>query len=131
HVRSYLKDALQTGIFALAHYETWLERLMSKHNLPRRFEDLRPELFITANDLDSGHRAIFGQGALRSVPISKAICASSAIPVFFEPMRIGNRDYIDGGSGKAGHMDLALARGADLILVVNPRVPIRNDPERE
>jgi predicted acylesterase/phospholipase RssA len=118
-------------MFSLKPYEKYLERLMARHNLPRRFDEMAKELYIPANDLDSGHRAVFGQGALRDVPISKAICASSAIPVFFEPMRIGNRDYIDGGSGKAGHMDLALARGADLILVVNPRVPIRNDPMRE
>jgi len=126
-----LKDVLPAGIFSLSHYETYLERLMAKHQLARRFEDIRPELYITANDLDSGHRAIFGQGMLKNVPIAKAICASSAIPVFFEPMRIGTRDYIDGNSGKTGHLDIALARGADLLLVVNPRVPIRNDPERE
>ena len=126
-----LADALPAGIFSLKPYEKYLERLMARHNLARRFDELSRELYIAANDLDSGHRAVFGQGALRDVPIAKAICASSAIPVFFEPMRIGNRDYIDGGSGKAGHMDLALSRGADLILVVNPRVPIRNDPERE
>src|SRR5262249_3440397 len=55
----------------------------------------------------------------------------SAIPVFFEPMRIGDRDYIDGGSGKAGHLDIAFDRGAELVVVINPRVPIRNDPQRE
>jgi predicted acylesterase/phospholipase RssA len=126
-----LADALPAGIFSLAPYERWLERFMTRHSLPRRFEDLRQELYIPANDLDSGHRAVFGQGALQKVPIAKAICASSAIPVFFEPMRIGNRDYIDGSSGKAGHLDLALARGADLVLIINPRVPIKNDPERE
>jgi predicted acylesterase/phospholipase RssA len=126
-----LSDALPAGIFSLRPYERFLERFMAYHGLPRRFEDLSKELYIPANDLDSGHRAVFGQGALREVPIAKAICASSAIPVFFEPMRIAGRDYVDGGSGKGGHIDLALARGADLVLIVNPRVPIRNDPERE
>src|SRR5262249_34141604 len=124
-------DALPAGIFSLDHYEKYLERLMRRHHLPRRFDEIKAQLYITANDLDSGHRAIFGQGPLREVPIAKAICASSAIAVFFEPMRIGNRDYIDGASGKSGHLDVALAHGADLLLTVNPRVPIRNDPEHE
>jgi predicted acylesterase/phospholipase RssA len=126
-----LRDALPSGIFSLKPYERFLNRMIEQHDLPRTFRDVKSELYITANDLDSGHRAIFGQGSLRDISIAKAICASSAIPVFFEPMRIGNRDYIDGASGKTGHVDIAMARGADLVLVVNPRVPIYNDPERE
>jgi predicted acylesterase/phospholipase RssA len=126
-----LADALPAGIFSLGHYERWLERLMARNHLPRLFRDIRAELYITANDLDSGHRAIFGQEPLAGVPIAKAICASSAIPVFFEPMRIGGRDYIDGASGKTGHVDIALRRGADLIFIVNPRVPIFNELDRE
>jgi predicted acylesterase/phospholipase RssA len=126
-----LEDALPAGIFSLEHYERFLEHFMDRHGLPKRFSDIAPELYITANDLDSGHRAVFGQGRLRDVPIAKAICASSAIAVFFEPMRIDGRDYIDGASGKTAHIDLALARGADFIIVINPLVPIKNDPDRE
>ena len=80
-------DVLPAGIFSLRHYEKFLESLLVKQNLPTRFSELAHELYITANDLDSGHRAIFGQGPLADAPIAKAICASSAIPVFFEPVR--------------------------------------------
>jgi predicted acylesterase/phospholipase RssA len=129
-----LDDALPAGIFSLRHYEQFLERFMRRHGLPTRFTDLPRELYITANDLDSGHRVVFGgrgDDYLARVPIPKAICASSAIPIFFAPVRIGERDYIDGGTGKVDHVDLAIARGATLVLVVNPMVPIRNDPHRE
>jgi predicted acylesterase/phospholipase RssA len=126
-----LDDALPAGIFSLRHYERFLRRFLRRHGLPTRFCDLPRELYITANDLDSGHRVVFGgpgHGPLSRVPIEKAICASSAIPIFFQPVRIGDRDYIDGGTGKADHVDVAIRRGATLVLVINPMVPIRNDP---
>jgi predicted acylesterase/phospholipase RssA len=126
-----LLDVLPAGIFSLRHYEKFLEKYLRENGLPALFRDVTKELYITANDLDSGHRAIFGQGALAEVPIAKAICASSAIPLFFEPVRWNGRDYIDGAVGKVEHADIALARGADLIVVVNPLVPFRNDPDRE
>jgi NTE family protein len=124
-------DVLPAGIFSLRHYEKFLEKYFRENALPARFPECPRELYITANDLDSGHRAIFGQGELIDVPIAKAICASSAIPLFFEPVRYNGRDYVDGAVGKVEHADIALARGADLIVVVNPLVPFKNDPDRE
>ncbi len=126
-----LLDALPAGVFSLRHYEKYLERFLKHHGIPTRFADVRRELYITANDLDSGHRVLFGQGELAEVPIATAICASSAIPLFFEPIRWHGRDFIDGAVGKVEHADVALARGCDLIIVVNPLVPIFNDPHRE
>ncbi len=126
-----LLDVLPAGIFSLRHYERFLEKYFRQNALPTRFADCPRELYVTANDLDSGHRAVFGQGELASVPIAKAICASSAIPLFFEPVRWNGRDYVDGAVGKVEHADIALARGADLILVINPLVPFKNDPDRE
>ncbi len=130
-VISGLLDALPAGVFSLRHYERYLQRFLTHHGIPTAFSDVKRELYITANDLDSGHRVLFGQGELAEVPIATAICASSAIPLFFEPVRWGGRDFIDGAVGKVAHADVALARGADLIVVVNPLVPIFNDPDRE
>jgi NTE family protein len=124
-------DTLPAGLFSLRHYEKFLERFLRRHALPLRFSEVPHELYITANDLDSGHRAVFGQGALADAPLATAICASSAIPLFFEPVRYNGRDYVDGAVGKVAHADLALARGAELIVVVNPQVPAFNDTDRE
>jgi NTE family protein len=124
-------DALPAGVFSLRHYEKFLDDFLRNHNLPTRFSEVPRELYITANDLDSGHRAILGQGALADMPLAKAICASSAIPLFFEPVRYNGRDYVDGAVGKVEHADIALARGAELIVVVNPQMPVWNDPDRE
>jgi predicted acylesterase/phospholipase RssA len=126
-----LLDVLPAGVFSLRHYEKYLERFLEHHGLPTRFSELQRELYITANDLDSGHRAIFGQGDLLGAPLAKAICASSAIPLCFEPVRFAGRDFVDGAAGKVAHGDIALARGAELVVVVNPLIPVRNDPDRE
>ncbi len=47
--------------------------------------------------------------------------------MFFEPVRIGEHDYFDGGIGRVDHIDVAIAHGAKRILVVNPIVPIKVD----
>jgi NTE family protein len=123
-----LEDALPPGLYSLRHYERWLAETFSRHGVPTEFAAMPRDLFITANDLDSGHRAVFGgppgEDCLRpSIP--RAICASSAIPLFFEPVEIEGRDYVDGAVGKVAHLDVVLARGARLVVVVNPMIPVR------
>jgi predicted acylesterase/phospholipase RssA len=41
-------------------------------------------------------------------------------------VRIGGRDYVDGGVKKTAHINLAIRRGADLVICINPIVPILN-----
>jgi hypothetical protein len=89
------------------------------HNLPR-------ELYIIATDLDTGERAIFGEGYLDG-RISQAVAASSALPLMYKPVRIGGNDYIDGGMRGTASIDLAIERGASLIVCINPLVPFDNN----
>ena len=42
-------------------------------------------------------------------------------------MRIGGRDYVDGGVKKTAHINLAIQNGADLVICINPIVPYLND----
>jgi predicted acylesterase/phospholipase RssA len=53
--------------------------------------------------------------------------ASIALPGLYQPVRIGGRDYVDGGVKKTAHINLAIRHGADLVICVNPIVPIRAD----
>jgi predicted acylesterase/phospholipase RssA len=128
-------------VFSLRPYQRFIERFLREQGLPRYLGAMPHELYIPANDLDSGRRVVFGgpgsasqeprEGGIPSlawVKTAEAICASSAIPMVFEPVRVRGRDYIDGGTGKAEHLDLALKRGARLLLVINPMVPIAHDP---
>ncbi len=122
-------DSLPAGIFTMDGYRSFLEEFFRRRGIEDRFSAFARPLFVPANDLDTGHRAVFGQGNLQDVPVSAAICASSALPIFFAPVRLGGHDYIDGGIGKVAHMDIAVRWGADLVFVVNPVVPIRADAE--
>lgn len=124
-----ITDWLPAGLFEIDRYRRFLADFLSRAGLSQRFEDV-PRLFIAANDVDSGERVVFGDPARADVDIPLAIAASSAIPLFFEPVRIGDRYYFDGAIGLVGHVDVLVRHGARRVLVVNPVVPIRNDPAR-
>jgi NTE family protein len=115
------------GFFSLFALERFISRAFEARGLSNSFGTLGRMLLIPAVDLDRAERVVFGRGPLASVPISRAIAASSAIPGFFEPYTIDGRDYVDGGVGFTGHADLAAEAGADLVILVNPLVPTLPD----
>ena len=58
---------------------------------PERSDDFRSltrELYLVATDLDSCERAVFGAEGLDHVPISRAVSASSALPMIYKPVTI-------------------------------------------
>jgi NTE family protein len=118
-------DSLPAGLFALDGYERFLRAFMARRGIPERFDQLERKLLLVANDLDRGARAVFGQGELARVSIAEAICASSASPIIFAPVRIGDRDFIEGGMGEVAHADLAVAEQCKVVVIVNPMVPVR------
>lgn len=117
-------DSLPAGIFSADPYERFLTEFMTRRGIPKTFPEMPRKLVVVANDLDAGERAVFGTGDLRNVPVARAIAASSAVPVLFAPVRIGDRDYVAGGVGEAGHVDLAVAAGCELVIVINAVVPV-------
>jgi predicted acylesterase/phospholipase RssA len=118
-----LAAALPDGLFSLNRYQRWVDRTLQRMNVARWFEDVPAHLLIPANNLDTGHRQVFGRGYRIDVTVPEAIAASSAIPLFFSPVRLHGSDYVDGGSGRVAHVDLAQRAGCTHVLVVNPIVP--------
>ena len=116
---------MPAGFFSLAPLEAYARAGLTAKGLSNDFRQCRRPLLIPAIDLDRAERAVFGAGHLAEVPISEAIAASAAIPGFFEPYRIGGRDYVDGDVGHTGHADLAVEWGAGVVVVINPAVPLR------
>jgi predicted acylesterase/phospholipase RssA len=72
----------------------------------------------------------FGAEGHRDVPVSRAVQASTALPGLYRPVRINGRDYVDGGVKKTAHINLAIQNGADLVICINPIVPVLNDTRR-
>ena len=124
-----LQEQLPTGLFSLNPMQEYLNRSFAEEGLPDDFNQLKTELYIPAYDLDLGERVIFGLGDEKGTSICDAITASCAIPFFFQPYQIEDRSFIDGSYGRVSHLDIPLEQGADLVLVINPRTPMRNDRE--
>jgi predicted acylesterase/phospholipase RssA len=120
-------DSLPAGLFTLDAYERFLEEFFLRRGVSNSFPGLPRSLRVVAHDLDSGERVLFGAAGFDDVPLSRACCASTALPLFYSPVRIRDRHYIDGGVGRVGHLDVAESEGADLVVLVNPMVPVRAD----
>jgi predicted acylesterase/phospholipase RssA len=120
-----LGEALPAGLFSLEGYERFLEEFFIRRGVPNSFFALARPLRILAHDLESAEPMLFGAGAAAEVPVTRACIASMAIPPFFSPVRIGDRHYLNPGAGQVVHGEVAVAEGADVIVMVNPLVPMR------
>ncbi|BFU92889.1 MAG: hypothetical protein NTAFB01_40760 [Nitrospira sp.] len=118
------QDALPSGIYRLEPFARYLEKTFMAKGLGLRFADLRKNLYIPAIDLETGECVIFGEEGRRDISIAQAVTASSAAPVYFCPVRIQGRDYIDAGIGRPAFFDLAVANQVDLMVMINPMVRI-------
>ena len=118
---------LPPGLFSNANLERYVARILSSEGRSNDFGKMGGKLFIVATEIDTGERWVFGGADAPDVSISKAIQASSAIPVFFEPVRIGDRFFVDGAAERAGHLDIPISAGARFLLMINPTVPVYND----
>lgn len=127
---SLMQENLPSGLFSLKDYIHYLDGMIRQMGLSPSFRDLGRELYIPAIDLDRAMRTVFGDEGFRDIPIPKAIAASSALPFYFEPVSIDGVDYVDGGTAQLANIDIAINKGADRVLVLNPIVPIRNDQSR-
>ncbi len=79
-----------------------------------KIEDLKMPLGIVATDLQTGEGILFRRG-----DIATAVRASSAVPSLFEPVRIGNKDYVDGGLVSPVPVRYARQMGADIVIAVD------------
>jgi len=123
-------ELLPPGIMDTSGIQRFLHNLFEARLRGDRFEDFARQLFVVAVDLDSGEAIPFGAPGWRHVPVSKAVEASTAMPGLYRPVRIGGRDYVDGGVKKTAHINLAIQNGADLVICINPIVPFLNDTTR-
>ncbi|HET8979207.1 MAG TPA: patatin-like phospholipase family protein [Solirubrobacteraceae bacterium] len=122
-----LAEALPTGLYSADGIERYVRRILADPDRTDDFRLLAAELYLAATDLDTCERVVFGTDGWEDVPISKAVSASSALPMVYKPVRIGDHEYIDGGLVSTTNLDIAVEAGAKLIVVVNPLVPYINE----
>ncbi|MEZ4768812.1 MAG: patatin-like phospholipase family protein [Caldilineales bacterium] len=120
---SGLGDALPSGIYDMTPYGDWIAETLYSIGCSNRFDELERELYIIATQLGNGHRSVFSHET-PDIPVSDAVVASSAVPVIYKPVKIGGREYIDGGTRGNASLDLAIEHGAKLVVCINSLVPI-------
>jgi predicted acylesterase/phospholipase RssA len=120
-------EMLPPGLLDSSGVQKFLHRLFRSRLRADEFKKLPGRLLVVAVDIDSGEPIAFGSEGWDGVPVSKAVQASIALPGLYRPVRIGKRDYVDGGVRKTAHINLAIQGGADLVICINPIVPFLND----
>lgn len=91
-----------------------LARYVRTQTAGRSIEQMSLPLGIVATDLDSGEPILFRRG-----DPGTAVRASSAVPAVFQPVRIGQREYVDGGLVAPVPVRFARQMGADLVIAVD------------
>ncbi len=86
-----------------------------------------PQLWIVATDFETGRRTVFGREGAPEATVSQAVMASCAIPAWYEPMVIGGRRYIDGGTSSATSADLLASLQLDEVYVLAPMASFELD----
>src|SRR5262245_18402048 len=124
-----LFELLPAGLLDTSGLQRYLARVFAQRGTDS-FAKLGRELYIVAVDLDGGEAVAFGEPGWRRVPISKAVEASVALPGLYRPVRIAGRDFVDGGVKKTAHINLSIRHAADLVICINPIVPLRNRASR-
>lgn len=76
------------GLFNLAG----MKKFIVKHAGVDRLEQLPLPTIVGATDFDSGCPHAFTEG-----PLGDIVCASCSMPIVFQPVKIGNVHYVDGG----------------------------------
>ncbi len=134
---------LPTGLFDPRALAVYLKRQMARAGFPDDFagavRQTGKELYLTATDLNKGEIVVFGHDEPYShVPISSAIAASCALPLWYRPLSVDNPragekgeparlDLVDGGLMRTANVRVAVEKGCDLVVCYNPFTRIRYD----
>ena len=100
-----------------------LARYVREQTGGKSIEQMKLPLGIVATDLDSGAAILFRRG-----DTGMAVRASSAVPAVFQPVKIGTREYVDGGLVSPVPVRFARQMGAELVLAVDISSPPDGNP---
>jgi predicted acylesterase/phospholipase RssA len=134
---------IPSGLFDPQALADYLGRQMARAGYPddfaAAFARTGKELYLTATDLNRGELVVFGHDEpYGKVPISTALAASCAIPLWYRPLLVDNPlagskgepdrlDLADGGLMRTANVRVAVEKGCDLVVCYNPFTRIRYD----
>lgn len=85
-------------------------------------EKLKLRYYAVATNAATGEEVVFAKGNT-----GMAVHASCSVPGVFQPMKIGNNTYIDGGVVSPVAVDVARRNGADIVIAVDISGGINTD----
>jgi NTE family protein len=100
-----------------------LARYVREQTGHRTIEQMKIPLGIVATDLDSGAPVLFQRG-----DTGIAVRASSAVPAVFQPVKIGEREYVDGGLVSPVPVRYARQMGAEMVVAIDISSPPDGNP---
>ena len=89
-------------------------KLTSHLNDVEDFNQLPIPFFCVATNIETGKETILNKGYL-----PRAVTASGALPTLFNPVRVGDSLYVDGGVTNNFPVDEVRAMGADIIIGID------------
>jgi NTE family protein len=98
-----------------------LEKFVQTKVKAKTIEKMKIPFYAVATDLNAGNTWVFEKGS-----VAKAVRASCSIPGIFQPLEMGGKMYVDGGVTNNLPVDVARAKGADIIIAVNISKNIQN-----
>ena len=95
-----------------------LARYVREQTGGQLIEQMKMPLGIVATDLDSGAGVLFRRG-----DTGTAVRASSSVPAVFQPVKIGDREFVDGGLVSPVPVRFAREMGAEMVIAVDISTP--------
>ena len=118
-----LSRMVPTALFDNEPLERYLREVFTSRGHTDDFRKLRHRLYVVATNLNTGESVRFGEAGRDRVPISRAVCASSALPGLYAAVEIQGQRYVDGALIRTMNASLALENGCGLVICINPLVP--------
>ncbi len=100
-----------------------LARYVSGQVGGKTIESFAIPLGIVATDLHNGQGVLFTRG-----DTATAVRASSAVPAVFQPVKIGTREYVDGGLVSPVPVRYARQMGAEVVIAVDISATPESNP---
>lgn len=91
-----------------------LQKFVNEAVQNRPIERLNRKLAVVATDLQTGEQIVFETGNT-----GLAVRASSSVPGIFQPVKVGDKEYVDGGLVSPVPVGTARSLGADIVIAID------------